>query len=706
MQTSDSDQRLAKGTIIGPYEIIRLLGKGGMGEVYEAYEAKLFRKVALKIISEEVLHNFTVLEHFLSEGRTLAQLNHPNVVTIYQLGEDNGVQFIAMEYIEGQSLDELIESKLPTAPEAIFIFYKILSGVQALHNKGIVHRDLKPKNIMVPNSKTIKIVDFGIAEFIVNNSATKEKSHTPKGSIYYLAPEILEGRPATIQSDIWSLGVIFYNLLTGLKPFVGADRSEIRESILRGKIYYSMGKRMGIPNNIIKMINKMCALDLDKRYKSIDEIITDLKTKTEQPKNNFPTAILAVGLAFLTTFPLVWQWSNLNTYKKSHSTNLSSSEKNVNESSRLTEEKKQIPAVASEPIVTPEKGITPQSLIEKNMNQSQMVSEPETLEIKPKLVETNRFPKVAKEVQLKSPTIVNTELEWLIQFKKSVNTRGIASQENIQSDAQKLSWKKVAGASSYKLQIAYDKAFKEIAVEQEVNKNFFTWEKPKLGIFFWRVQAVSKDKKASSFSRPGNLAVRVPAPTVNNKKIKVVLDATSKKKEVSLQWLGMSLVNAYEVRFTPVSGNIEKTKIISTETSISFPVEKKSKFKAHVVALNDKRKPASTESEEILVEVQENIFVPSPVLVYPLNRTIVPSQSTMITPIVCKWNQAKNAKKYVYQISEDKEGKKILNEVTVTENKMILTLPLSKGEYFWRVKTITQDDYESQWSNRFSFIVD
>ena len=106
MNDSDSDQRLAKGAIIGPYEIIRLLGKGGMGEVYEAYEEKLFRKVALKIIAIEEVGNSVVSKHFLSEGRTLAQLNHPNVVTIYQLGEDNGIQFIAMEFIEGDSLAE------------------------------------------------------------------------------------------------------------------------------------------------------------------------------------------------------------------------------------------------------------------------------------------------------------------------------------------------------------------------------------------------------------------------------------------------------------------------------------------------------------------------------------------------------------------------------------------------------------------------
>ena len=161
------EQKLSPGSHLGPYKIIRLIAKGGMGEVYEAYEEILHRTVALKIIADDAIHGIPeVLRLFISEGKALAQLNHPNVVTIYQLGVDKGIHYIALEYIEGIPLDEYIQKKKPDLKRDLYIFHRLLLGVQALHRKGVIHRDLKPKNVIIQGEKGVKIVDFGIAEIV------------------------------------------------------------------------------------------------------------------------------------------------------------------------------------------------------------------------------------------------------------------------------------------------------------------------------------------------------------------------------------------------------------------------------------------------------------------------------------------------------------------------------------------------------------
>lgn len=703
MQTSDSDQRLAKGTIVGPYEIIRLLGKGGMGEVYEAYEAKLFRKVALKIISEEVRHNRIALDHFLSEGRTLAQLNHPNVVTIYQLGEDKDIQFIAMEYIEGDSLDHLIETKPPSIPEAIFIFYKILNGVLALHSKGIIHRDLKPKNIMVPDMKTVKIVDFGIAEFIVTNPASKEKNSVPKGSIYYLAPEILEGKPATIQSDIWGLGVIFYNLLTGLKPFRGQDKAEIRQRIINGKISFPMSKKLGIPENLVTIINKMCAVDLQQRYKTIDEIIVDLKKKqTPKKQSSFLISIFSIASSLIIFLALAAYWNSLSLNKKVVTAKLESIELKEIKVEDLTV--KQMPEVAKVEVQKePTKELPTLSVIEEPTDaipdQIKMGVEP--VQIQP---EKKESPKLV--FAPKPPKLITTKAKWTLSFKKNVKSRSIATYEYQQNHNQKLMWKKVLEASSYRIQISEDINFKKLIVDQEISQNEYAWDKIKVGDFYWRVQSKSKENKKSIFSSIGNLSVRVPPPIFKTGNQKIKFDFSKNNNEVVIQWLGMESINWYKVRVTSIKGEPVSTEMVSKNTEVRIPIKKSTRFKAQVMALDDKRLPASAESNELLVDVESAVSLAAPKLVFPLNKTVVPSQSTMITPIVCKWSSFARAKKYIYQISEDKNSRKVLSEMSVTENRVILTLPLSKGEYFWRVKLIDKDDVESSWSLPFSFIID
>jgi serine/threonine protein kinase len=632
-------------------------------------------------------------------------------VTIYQLGEDNGIQFIAMEFIEGDSLAEYIEKSLPSLAEAIFIFYKILNGVQALHSKGIIHRDLKPKNIMVPSPKNVKIVDFGIAEFINFNNLTNEKRHAPVGSVSYLSPEIISGSPATVQSDIWSLGVILYKILTGINPFTGKDRNATMQNILKGDITYQVLQKISIPTYLINIIQKMCAVDLDQRYKSVDEIIFDLKSNlSKRPPSLFTEnkMLAGLGIAFLFFGTLYWVYAN----KTAKKTPIASSEDYI-------KPKSQDPIIELKPKDIPDsqKNITNENELKTITKQIEApLKDDAEKEIRPEITSNEKInpskirpdekTESVPEKQLTPPVLSSSNVNWLLDFKNENGPRNIASSQGQTNSNYKLGWKKNADAARYKIQISNDKSFNDLALETEITPNVFIWNRPKLGMFFWRVKSIGNSKNSSGYSTIGTLKVTAQQPSFLKNKYRIVFDSKKGKNEVTLQWSDLSAVNQYAIQLIPIKGNLEKKEYITQEPTVNIPVDSLVKFKAKVTALDDKRKPASQPSLPVEVDVVSAQILQTPKLVYPLNNTLVPSQSTMITPIVCKWLTVPNAEKYVYQISEDADAKKVLSESTHSENGILITLPLSKGRYFWRVKSIGKDGGESSWSSMFSFFID
>ena len=293
-----TDQRLTPGSKLGPYKIIRLIGKGGMGEVYEAREILLHRSVALKVMTEEALEGIqSGVDLFIKEGKALAQLNHPHVVTIYQLGYDQGIHYIAMEYVEGPNLEEYIKQLSFDLTRRISVFHKVLLGVRALHRKGIIHRDLKPKNIIVQDEAKIKIVDFGIAHIVKDGSLHNTGEFL--GSVHYASPEVVKGKLPTFQSDIWSLGVIFYQLLTSQRPFQGATRSEILKRVCEDEVVFDTLTTVLIPQKYKDMIRKMLAKNPDERYQSVDEILQHIgETTVAAPVSRWSTYAIpgAIGL--------------------------------------------------------------------------------------------------------------------------------------------------------------------------------------------------------------------------------------------------------------------------------------------------------------------------------------------------------------------------------------------------------------------------
>ncbi len=269
-------QSLQNGSTLGAYSIVRLIGKGGMGEVYEARDVSLKRRVALKVINPEFIRDPEIITRFEIEGQTLAKGHHRNLVMIYSFGIDKGLHFLAMEYVEGESIADYLKTSRFSPQDAIPMFLEALDGVQYLHRCGVVHRDLKPGNIILSTEGTIKIVDFGIAkDFDSTSDLTRAGSFI--GSVHYAAPEIAAGRECSRASDVFSLGVIFYEMLVGKRPFQGKALMEVLEKVKYEPMQFPEKMQNAIPFSLQTLIYSMCVKSEDQRTSDIPALRAELK---------------------------------------------------------------------------------------------------------------------------------------------------------------------------------------------------------------------------------------------------------------------------------------------------------------------------------------------------------------------------------------------------------------------------------------------
>jgi serine/threonine protein kinase len=267
-----SSATLSSGTRVGPYIIEKLIGKGGMGEVYLAQESGLNRKVALKFISPEMTHDADVLKRFEAESRILALVNHANVVSVFGVGKTEFGHYIAMEYVDGNSIAAIFSNIVLPASEAAPLFCQMLDGVLALHQRSVVHRDLKPANVIFQRDNMIKILDLGIAKVYDGASANMTATGVLIGTIKYLAPEVAAGRPATAVSDIWSLGAIFYEMLSGSPLILAPNHLQAFSQLAHLEVKFSQDAALAIPVEMQKIIEKMCAKDPEFRYNDGQQI--------------------------------------------------------------------------------------------------------------------------------------------------------------------------------------------------------------------------------------------------------------------------------------------------------------------------------------------------------------------------------------------------------------------------------------------------
>jgi serine/threonine-protein kinase len=278
MTNKDSD---LIGKTIGNYKIISKLGSGGMAVVYKAHELSLNRIVALKVLSSHLSENNEFIKRFEREARAAAKLNHPNIIQIYAIGEEEGIHFFSMEYVKGKTLAEIIEEeKKLTYDKAIPIIIQTAEALSEAHKHGIVHRDMKPSNIMVNNNGTVKVTDFGIA--YVSQETKLTKSGSIIGTPEYLSPEQCEAKTIDNRSDIYSLGVTFYELLSGKTPYKADTPVSMLLEIVKGNFPPLNEVNPDIPEFIQKIVEKMMQTKPEDRFNNANELIESLKKHMEK----------------------------------------------------------------------------------------------------------------------------------------------------------------------------------------------------------------------------------------------------------------------------------------------------------------------------------------------------------------------------------------------------------------------------------------
>lgn len=268
-----ADSQLRAGLQIGSYELESELGRGGMGVVFRARDLVLKRVVALKLLPIQDLGGQDLLQRFLLEGRALAQLRHPQIVSVYSLGHVDGYAYIAMECLEGNSLHLLSRRRLLSPLDAIQIFAEIADGLNHAHKSGIIHRDVKPGNIIVDQAGSSKLIDFGIAKLSQQDDEMNVRTETGVliGTLNYIAPELFRGAPPSPQTDLYALGLVLYEMLVGRTPFRGQNRFETMELIRKAELPVGANLRAAVPKAVWDLIRSCTRPDPRERLQDLGE---------------------------------------------------------------------------------------------------------------------------------------------------------------------------------------------------------------------------------------------------------------------------------------------------------------------------------------------------------------------------------------------------------------------------------------------------
>jgi serine/threonine protein kinase/Tfp pilus assembly protein PilF len=285
---------LSSGTKLGRYEIRSKIGAGGMGEVYLAHDMQLDRTVAVKILPENVAADRSRLQRFVQEAKAASALNHPNILTVYEIGQTNSTHFIATEYIEGETLREHLSSARMSLHEVLDIFIQVTSALATAHTVGIIHRDMKPENIMIRRDGIVKVLDFGLAKLTAHESADvnaealtkaiiKTDPGTVVGTAVYMSPEQARGIPLDARTDIFSVGVVLYEVVAGCVPFAGSTSSEVLASILSEKEPQPLARySREVPAELERVVSKALRKNREERYQTIKDLLLDLKSLKQE----------------------------------------------------------------------------------------------------------------------------------------------------------------------------------------------------------------------------------------------------------------------------------------------------------------------------------------------------------------------------------------------------------------------------------------
>ncbi len=307
---------LAAGTSLGPYEILSPLGSGGMGEVYKARDKRLGREVAVKVLRAERVADPERKRRFIHEARAASSLNHPNIVAIYDIGVEDGLDYIVMEYVAGRTLEQMIPAKGMRFQEALRCAVQMADALAKAHAAGITHRDFKPGNVMVTAEGVVKVLDFGLAKLVEKGEsgefgatetlAPKTEEGTILGTVSYMSPEQAEGKPVDARSDIFSFGAVLYEMLTGQRAFLGDSRMSTLAAILDREPPAVGGLRQGLPHELEKTVHRALRKELARRSQNMLDIKLALEEMKEESDSGLPAA---AGAAPAAARPrTLWWW--------------------------------------------------------------------------------------------------------------------------------------------------------------------------------------------------------------------------------------------------------------------------------------------------------------------------------------------------------------------------------------------------------------
>ncbi len=279
---------IAAGFRIGKYEIVRLVGAGGMGEVYEARDLPADRTVALKVLPESAAADPELCARFLREGRAASRLTHPSITRVYDIGAEGRILFIAMELVRGESLEARLADYVPlSTSELVEIASQLAEALSEAHAKGIIHRDIKPANVIVTPQGQAKLLDFGIAKVLHKPGERATVAPTAEGlvmgSANYMSPEQALGKTVDHRSDLFSLGGVMYEMATGHRPFEGGQPAEVIGKVIGAQPDAIAGFNREVPPEIVRIIGKCLEKDPARRYQCAGELLADLRNWTGAP---------------------------------------------------------------------------------------------------------------------------------------------------------------------------------------------------------------------------------------------------------------------------------------------------------------------------------------------------------------------------------------------------------------------------------------
>ena len=278
------------GQVVGTYKILEKIGEGGMGVVYKGVDTGLDRLVAIKVLTPDFAHNPELIERFRSEARAQANLNHTNITTLYAFLQAEGQCLIVMEYIEGETFEDLLirRGKLPWK-EATTVTQQALHGLGFAHGMGIIHRDIKPSNLMLTKTGTVKVMDFGIAKAL--GGSTKTRTGLQMGTPQYMSPEQIRGRQVDARSDLYSLGITLYQLLSGDLPFQADSDYELMSAHINTPPPVLTDIHADVPTGIEQCVRKALAKEPEGRFQNAEEFGTALDVRSKSPSDLLDTQI-------------------------------------------------------------------------------------------------------------------------------------------------------------------------------------------------------------------------------------------------------------------------------------------------------------------------------------------------------------------------------------------------------------------------------